>query len=125
MRFLILSRSVGLKKRKPKKKITSGLGIGGLVLQHHQAKINIAEKLFDVVEQLTQHGKIKESTTETPMQHKNGLSKSLVRSDDAKRRKRGWPNFLHDFFLKNTLVAIKQSLGASKDQRVFFISDFL
>ena len=65
---------------------------------------SMAEKLFDVVVQLTQHGKIKGSTTETPMQHKNGLNKSLGRSDDTKRRKRGWPNFLHDFFLKNTLV---------------------
>ena len=58
---------------------------------------SMAEKLFDVVVQLTQHGKIKGSTTETPMQHKNGLNKSLGRSDDAKRRKWGWPNFLHEF----------------------------
>ena len=67
MRFLILGRSVGLKK-KPKKTIISILGIGGLVPRHHscgarkttrrEPKImNIAEKLADVVAKLRQRGK--------------------------------------------------------------------
>ena len=66
MRFLILGRSVGLEK-KPKKKIISILGIGGLVPRHHscgarkttrrEPKINMAEKLVDVVAKLRQRGK--------------------------------------------------------------------
>ena len=68
MRFLILGRSVGLKKnKKSKKKIISILGIGGLIPQHHSCgarkttrrehKINMAEKLADVVAKLRQRGK--------------------------------------------------------------------
>ena len=67
MRFLILGRSVELKTKKPKKKITSILGIGGLVHRHHscgarkttrrEPKINMAEKLADVVAKLRQRGK--------------------------------------------------------------------
>ena len=69
MRFLILGRSVGLKKKKNlEKKIISILGIGGLVAQHHscgarktarrELKINMAEKLaVDVVANLRQRGK--------------------------------------------------------------------
>ena len=64
MRFLIMGRSVGRieKKKKLKKKIISILGIGGLVPLHHscgarkttrrEPKINMAEKLADVVAKL-------------------------------------------------------------------------
>ena len=67
MLFLILGRSVGLKKRNQKKKIISSLRIGGLVPQHHscgarkttrrEPKINMAEKLVDFVAKLRQRGK--------------------------------------------------------------------
>ena len=63
MRFLILGRALGLKK----KTIISILGIGGLVPRHQsfgarkttrrEPKINIAEKLADVVAKLRQRGK--------------------------------------------------------------------
>ena len=67
MRFLILGRSVGLKKKKTLKRAISILGIGGLVPQHHscgarkttrrEPKINMAKKLVDVVAKLRQRGK--------------------------------------------------------------------
>ena len=60
MRFLILGRSVGLKKK-------SILGMGGLLAQHHccgarkttrrDSKINMAETLVDFVVKLRQRGK--------------------------------------------------------------------
>ena len=60
--------SVGrIEKKKPKKKIISILGIGGLVPRYHscgarkttrrEPKINMAEKLADVVAKLRQRGK--------------------------------------------------------------------
>ena len=62
MGFMILGRSVGLKKNPKKKIIISILGIGGLVPWHHicgarkttrrEPKINMAEKLADVVAKL-------------------------------------------------------------------------
>ena len=69
------------KKKNPKKKIISILGIGGLVPRHHscgarkttrrEPKINMAEKLADVVAKLRQRGK-------KDQPQKNGLKTSLT-----------------------------------------------
>ena len=113
MRFLILGRSVGLKKNlKKKKKITRILRIGSLVPHHHscgtrktrscELKINVAEKLVDVVAKLRQRGKkdqqpkllcdIKCLKNVVTFFFFSENAKNLGRSDDAKRtKKRGWP----------------------------------
>ena len=115
MRFLILGRALGLKKKNlKKKKIISILGIGGLVPRHQsfgarkttrrEPKINIAEKLADVVAKLRQRGKKDQPPKllcDIKMAEKRRYNffffflenaQNLGRSDDAKRRKkRGCP----------------------------------
>ena len=111
MRFLILGRSVGLKKKSLKKNIISILEIGGLVPQHHscgarkttrrEPKINMAEKLVNAVAKLRQRGKkvqppkllcdikwLKNVVTFFFFFFFSENAKSLGRSDDANRRKK-------------------------------------
>ena len=82
MNFLILGRSVGLKKKKRKSLGNRRPGtppslLWSLETTRHEPKINMAEKVVGGFCK-TKTTWVKESTTEILMRHKNGLTTSLI-----------------------------------------------